>query len=101
VENFDTCAIRNIIQDFSMYEKEIPCIPKLVLISNQKICFPWGRRSLDSLIKSLQFKWRKCHKNRKILAKRTNTVTDTVTWRLRYLEQIKSSGTVEVKYFSH
>jgi len=33
-----------------MYGKEIPCIPKLVPTSNQKICFPWGRRSLDSLI---------------------------------------------------
>jgi hypothetical protein len=30
-----------------------------------------------------------------------NTVTDTVTWRLRYLEQIKSTGTVDIKYFSH
>jgi len=26
---------------------------------------------------------------------------NTVTWRLRYLEQIKSTGTVDVKYFSH
>jgi len=48
VENFDMCAIRNTIQDFSMFEKKISCIPKLVPISNQKICFPWVRRSLKS-----------------------------------------------------
>ena len=48
VENYDTCAITNIIQVFSMYEKEISSIPKLVQVSNQKICFPWVRRSLKS-----------------------------------------------------
>jgi len=48
VENYDTCAIRNTMQDFSMYEKEISSIPKLVPISNQKICFPSVRRSLKS-----------------------------------------------------
>jgi hypothetical protein len=46
---------------------------KLVLISNQKICFPCGRRSNNSLIHSFKFKRRKCCKKREILVESTDT----------------------------
>jgi hypothetical protein len=68
------CAIKNRLQDFRVYEKEVPCIPRMVPVSKKKICFLSGRRSLHRAVKSLQFKWRKCHTKIKILVERTDTV---------------------------
>jgi hypothetical protein len=63
----------------------VPTIPKLLPIIKKEIYFHWGRKSLERIVKSLEFKWRKCQSKRKILIERA----DTVDWRSRYLVKIK------------
>jgi hypothetical protein len=67
-------------------EKKVPTIPELLPITNKKIHFHWGRKSLERIVKSLGFKWRKCQSKRKILIERA----DIVNWRSRYLVKVKA-----------
>ncbi|KAJ4440374.1 hypothetical protein ANN_08515 [Periplaneta americana] len=43
IDDFDTCVISNVIQDFYVTEKRVPTIPKLPPIVKSKISFPWAR----------------------------------------------------------
>jgi hypothetical protein len=74
-------VISNTIQVFYIQEK----VPKLLSIIKQKTHLPWDHRSLESAVKNLGYKWRKCQPKRKILVGRA----DTDDWRSRYLVKIK------------
>lgn len=85
VDDFDKCVIRNTIQDFYIQEKRVPTIPKLLTVIKEKINFPWGRKSLNRVVKSMGFRWRKCQSKRKILVERP----DIIDWRANYLRKMK------------
>jgi hypothetical protein len=71
VDDFDMCDVRNKIQDFCVPEKKVLTIPKLI---KRKILCHWGRKSLERIVKSLGFIWRKCQSKRKILIERVDIV---------------------------
>jgi hypothetical protein len=85
VDEFDKCVIRNTIQELYIQGKNVPTLPKLLPIIKQKILFHWRRKSLERIVKSLGFKWRKCQSKRKIQIERA----DNVDWKSRYLVKIK------------
>lgn len=85
VDDFDQCVIRNVIHDFYVREKKVPTIANLLPVIKNKIDFPWGRKSLNRLLKQMGFKWRKCKSKRKVLIERA----EIVTWRHDYLVQIR------------
>jgi hypothetical protein len=49
------------------FRKEVPTIPELLPIMKQKINFYWGHKSLQRVVKSLGYKWRKCQSKEKFL----------------------------------
>jgi hypothetical protein len=84
VDDFDKSFIRNTIQDSYIQEK-VPTISKLLPVIKKKMHFHWGRKSLDRIVKSLGFNWRKCRSKRKVLIERAGIVD----WRSRYLVKTK------------
>jgi hypothetical protein len=85
VDDFDNCVIRNTIQDFSVQEKSVPSIPKLLPTVKEIMHFPWGPKSIGRDLKRMGRKWRRFQSKHNIFIERTNFVE----WRSKYLVRMK------------
>ncbi|XP_035218015.1 uncharacterized protein LOC118191329 [Stegodyphus dumicola] len=85
IDDFDKCVIRQTIQDFYIKEKKVPSVRKLLPVLRQKIDFPWQKDSLCKVLRSMNFRWKKCVNKRKILIERPHIVF----WRNNYLREMR------------
>jgi hypothetical protein len=85
VDDFDQCVIRNIIHYFYATKKEVPTAAKLLPIVTEKINFPWVRKSLTRVVKSIGITWKKSNSKRRILIEKP----EIVSWCHKYLVQMK------------
>lgn len=85
VDDFDRHVIKNKITDFYIREKKVPTVSKLLPIIRSKINFPWSGRTLNRLLRRMNYKWKKSQSKRKVLVERA----DVVVWRHRYLRKIE------------
>ncbi|XP_055944327.1 uncharacterized protein LOC129975298 [Argiope bruennichi] len=85
IDDFDKCVIRQTIQDFYIKERKIPSIRKLLPVFKEKIGFSWQKDTLYKVLHSMNFRWKKCMNNRKVLMERP----DIVFWRHRYLREMR------------
>ena len=85
IDDFDFQVIRRTIEDCYLVDKRVPTCQQLVAKIRQKIDFPYGRRSLNRLLKKNGFFWRKCKNKRKVPMERPQIMH----WRLLYLRALK------------
>ncbi|CAK1600804.1 unnamed protein product [Parnassius mnemosyne] len=76
--------VRGTIQEFYIVHKQIPTLPKIRSILNEKLGFDGCLSTLRKLLRKLGFTWRKTDNNRKVLVERH----DIQMLRLQYLKKI-------------
>lgn len=85
IDDFDKCVIRQTIQDFYIRERKVPSLRKLLPVLKEKIGFSWKKDTLCKVLHSMNFRWKKCANERKVLMERP----DIVFWRHKYLREMK------------
>ncbi|XP_055941674.1 uncharacterized protein LOC129971722 [Argiope bruennichi] len=85
IDDFDKCIIRQTIQDFYIKERKVPSLRKLLPVLKEKIGFSWQKDTLCIVLHSMNFRWKKCVNNRKVLMERPGIVF----WRHRYLTEMR------------
>lgn len=89
VDDFDICAIRNIINSFYAVKKEIPTLKKILAAVKRDLNFQGGRTYLRNiLINKLGYKFKKCKNIRCVLTQKP----DIAAWRARYLRRMKENN---------
>lgn len=84
IDNFTADVVRSTIQNFHVVHKEIPTLPKIKKVLNEKIGFSGCLKTVRKLLLKLGYKWRKTENNRKVLTERH----DIQMLRYKYLKKI-------------
>lgn len=85
IDDFDFQVICRTIQDFYLNLKQSPSCRKLLRAIKEKIDFPYSAKSLNRLLRSRGFVWRKCQNRRTILMEKPSILQ----WRLKYLSALR------------
>ncbi|XP_042901192.2 uncharacterized protein [Parasteatoda tepidariorum] len=85
LDDFDKCVIRQTIQEFYIRGKKVPSLRKLIPVLRERINFEFEKDSLRKVLYSLNFRWKRCTPQRKLLIERPNIVF----WRNKFLREIR------------
>lgn len=89
VDNFDICAIRNIVNSFYTVIKEVPTLKKILAAAKRDLNFQGGRTYLRNiLVNQLGYRFKKCKSTRTVLVQKP----DIAAWRERYLRRMKENN---------
>lgn len=85
IDDSDFDVIRRTIEDFYLNLKKVPTCKTLLAAIKDKIDFTYGYKTLNRILRSRGFIWRKCQNKRKVLIERPSIVH----WRVKYLSTIR------------
>lgn len=73
LDNFDSCSLRRIVNNFYITNKEIPTIKKINLkLREEGFNFDGSDSTLNRQMKKIGFKWKKTNDNRTVLMERNS-----------------------------
>lgn len=91
-DNFEICALGNIINSIYTVRKEIPTLKKIYAAAKQDLNFPGSLSTLRKImIESLGYKFKNCQRKRSVLIQRPNIKA----WRAKYLRRIRANDALE------
>lgn len=88
IDNFQRCALRNIVYNFHIQHKTLPTLKKLLSVlktEHQDLQIDCTHETLRKILRDLGFRWKKTENNRKILIEKH----DIRFKRVNYLKQMK------------
>ncbi|XP_049868104.1 uncharacterized protein LOC126375422 [Pectinophora gossypiella] len=88
IDNFDICAIGNIVNSIYDVRKEVPTLNKILASAKKDLNFKGSKTTLRRILKNkLGYRFKKCRQNRSILIEKDNIKA----WRARYLRRIREN----------
>ena len=91
LDDFDLCVLRRTIQ--TMYEKHqvFPALENIRKGLLEAISFTGSKKVLSSALKRIDFQYRRCTTNRKILMERSDVVAQRISY-LRNIKRLREAG---------
>ena len=74
VDDFDQSVIRNEINKFYTFRKQLPTLRALHQVMTDEVQFPGSIETLRKMIRQMGYRWQKTRDNRKVLLERPNIV---------------------------
>lgn len=88
MDNFNICAIRNIVASIYDVRKEVPTLNKIIASAKAELNYKGSKTTLRKILKEkLGFKFKKCRQNRMVLIERDNIKA----WRVKYLRRLRQN----------
>ena len=91
LDDFDLCVLRRTVQ--TMYEKHqvLPTLENIRKGLREAISFTGSKKVLNSALKRIEFQYRRCTSNRKILMERSDVVAQRISY-LRNIKRLREAG---------